>query len=327
MALRVAARLAGGGTLLAGGALLSQGDDARRTVAYGLARVDDKLRPALAAVLPAQTFICLYSASRNPFIQLMSASVGADAVQPSAEATATRVRAMGLTFRNDLGNAAGLDKDGSLLDFNYALGAGFSVVGTVLSEPHTGNVFSFFGGIWEGNVWTPLPASGAALNSLGLPSKGVEAALANIAAFRERRGVSPQCAGSGAKADGAGDNAAFPIGVSIMGHPAHGDDPAKKLAGIVHCVRRAIPLADFLEINESCPNVHHGGGGASATRELRARLEAVVAARDELAKTSGRRVPILVKLGGRRWPTPAKPYQAPPSLAQPRRATTRLGRI
>ena len=71
------------------------------------------------------------------------------------------MRAMGLTFRNDLGNAAGLDKDGSLLDFNYALGAGFTVVGTVLSEGHTGNVFSFFGGLWKGNVWTPLWKAGA----------------------------------------------------------------------------------------------------------------------------------------------------------------------
>ena len=144
-------------------------------------------------------------------------------------------------------------------------------------------------------AWTPLPLSGAALNSLGLPSKGVDAALANIAAFRERHGVRPQRAerARGAK---AGDAAAvaFPIGVSIMGHPAHGSDPAKKLEGVVQCVRRAIPHADFIEINESCPNVHHGGGG---TDDLRKRLEAIVAVRDQAAKATGRRVPILVKLG------------------------------
>ena len=87
--------------------------------------------------------------------------------------SSTRRSAMGLAFRNDLGNSAGLDKDGSLLELSYALGAGFTVVGTVLSEAHTGNVFSFLGGVWSGNAWTPLPLSGAALNSLGLPSKGV----------------------------------------------------------------------------------------------------------------------------------------------------------
>ena len=33
-------------------------------------------------------------------------------------------------------------------------------MGTVLSEPHTGNLFSFLGGLWRGNAWTPLPLSG-----------------------------------------------------------------------------------------------------------------------------------------------------------------------
>jgi len=248
----------------------------------------------LAAVLPAEAFVCLYSATRTPFIHALSTS----AVQSSLDSSA-RVRAMGLTFRNDLGNAAGLDKDGSLLDFNYAIGAGFTVVGTVLSDGHTGNIFNFLGGMWKGNAWTPLPLSGGALNSLGLPSKGIDAALESIAAFRKRHDMPPQCAerrgASSLKV--APTSPAFPIGVSIMGHPAH--DAAKKLEGVLECVRRAIPLADFLEINESCPNVHHGGGSsAAATQELRARLQAIVSVRDQLAKEKGgRRVPILVKLG------------------------------
>ena len=39
-------------------------------------------------------------------------------------------------------------------------------------------------------------------------------------------------------------------------------DPEAKQAGIVDCVRQALPLADFIEINESCPNVHHDTGAA-----------------------------------------------------------------
>ena len=68
---------------------------------------------------------------------------------------------------------------------------------------------------------------------------------------------------------------------------------------MVECVRASLAVADFIEINESCPNVHHGGGGGGgdATAELRARLRDVVAVRDEAAKGGGRRVPILVKLG------------------------------
>ena len=57
-------------------------------------------------------------------------------------------------------------------------GAGFAVVGTVLDKPHCGNqwVLNYF------NPWLPLPFSGAGLNSLGLPSKGVGKAITNIKA-------------------------------------------------------------------------------------------------------------------------------------------------
>ena len=157
-------QVVGGGAVAAGTVLAAQGDEGRRRALFGLAQLDDKLRPALATLLPAEIFIGLYSASRSPFINALSVSVGSPAEERSIS---TPVSAMGLAFRNDLGNAAGLDKDGSLLEFNYSLGAGFAVVGTVLSESHTGNLFSLLGGLWTGNVWTPLPHSGGALNSLG----------------------------------------------------------------------------------------------------------------------------------------------------------------
>jgi len=82
----------------------------------------------------------------------------------------------------------------------------------------------------------------------------------------------------------------FPIGVSIMGHPAKSGP--EKLEGVLECVRRSIPLADFIEINESCPNVKH----ASTSDELAARLKEITKVRDDLAKQTGRRVPILVKV-------------------------------
>ena len=88
--------------------------------------------------------------------------------------------------------------------------------------------------------------------------------LSNIAAFRKRHGLEPQTAdrkiNRGDGASGSGSAGSFPIGVSIMGHPRHGSEPSKKLDGVVECVRKALPLADFIEINESCPNVAHGGG-------------------------------------------------------------------
>eukprot|EP00928_Gymnodinium_smaydae_P014054 TRINITY_DN15096_c0_g1_i1.p1 TRINITY_DN15096_c0_g1~~TRINITY_DN15096_c0_g1_i1.p1 ORF type:complete len:490 (+),score=68.74 TRINITY_DN15096_c0_g1_i1:75-1472(+) len=295
-------RVVAGSTI--GGLAAFAGFAYRDGPAVTLARLDGGLRPYLAAVLPHNVFVWLYSASRSLYVSLMAAGgVGKPATEFPAPGTV-----MGLRFRGDLGNAAGLDKDASLLDFNYDIGAGFAVVGTVLSEPHTGNVFSFFGGLWSCNVWTPLPLCGGALNSLGLPGKGIDPVLKNIKAFRERRGIAPQVPGAPPSADFVasllknGSSAAgtdgiqgcFPIGVSIMGHPKH--EGQQKLDGVLDCVRKAIPLADFIEINESCPNVKHGGG-ASAQKELAGRLAAISAVRDDMAKTTGRRVPILVKLG------------------------------
>jgi dihydroorotate dehydrogenase len=76
-------------------------------------------------------------------------------------------------------------------------------------------------------------------------------AVTNIAAFREMYRIPVGC-----------PKKAFPIGVSIMGHPLeHGD---AKLAGVVECVQKALPVADFLEINESCPNVKHHKGSTSS---------------------------------------------------------------
>merc|ERR1739848_629908 len=86
--------------------------------------------------------------------------------------------------------------------------------------------------------------------------------------------------------------ARFPIAVSIMGHPL--DSGEAKLGGVVECVQKAIAVVDFIEVNESCPNVAHGVGGDD---ELTQRLKAVMAVRDEHKKTTGRHVPILVKLG------------------------------
>ena len=221
-----------------------------------LARIDHHLRPLLARVLPRPLFVKIYSLTRPWYVQRLAA------IQPEPTPGNTfPVEAFGLRFRNDLSNAAGLDKDGVLLPFQYAIGAGYAIVGTVLAEPHTGNQMQAFGTAC--NPWTPLPGSGSALNSLGLPSKGVGAAIDNIKRFQDC--WQPQD---------------FPIGLSIMGHPLHSGE--QQLDGILNCVSQARGVADFVEINESCPNCGHDDSGMAE------RVAAVMKERGEL--------PVLVKL-------------------------------
>jgi dihydroorotate dehydrogenase len=179
------------------------------------------LRPVLTRLLPSAWLIGFYSWARKKIMPTL-AHFSAKGVVPTVP-----VQCMGLEFRNPLGVAAGLDKDGSMLGFLYRLGAGYVVVGTALHRPHKGN---------PGTPWLPLSASHAAINALGLPSPGIDVIVENIQKFRVQ--YKPH---------------AFPIGLSVMGHPL--DDDQAKNHGIITCIQKAQNHVDFIEINQSCPNV------------------------------------------------------------------------
>ena len=108
--LRMLARAAriGGGAVLAGGASVGAiaagalGEEGKRSAILMLMQLDDKLRPTLAATLPAEAFICLYSATRTPFAKAMGKSAGTQSASLPAVGSES-VRVMGLSFRNDLG--------------------------------------------------------------------------------------------------------------------------------------------------------------------------------------------------------------------------------
>ena len=234
-------------------------------VGESLSHLDGRVRPSLARVVPANSFVAMYSLARSPMLQLLAKE------RLALDVPSFPVEFGDLHFRNDLGNAAGYDKDGELLPLNYLMGAGFAVVGTVLIAPNDGNHLS---SSMEVNPWTPLPASHGAINSLGLPSKGVDDVVRNIGGFRE--GYQPDD---------------FPIGASVMGHPKQ--EGEEKLEGTVDCLRRLLPYVDFVEVNESCPNVHHDAGGDT----LEYRMGKLVSARDSYQSQTGRKVPLLVKLG------------------------------
>ena len=197
-------------------------------------KIKHKAQGTLSRVLPADAYIFFYSfLGRNWTLnQLKKSNLNISIVKQS-------VKFKNLIFRNDLGNAAGLDKDGELLPFNYALGSGFAIVGTVLDHSHKGNLFSF--GPWQTlktNVWTPLPHSNSAINSFGLPSKGIDMALKNINRFkRDYRPVD------------------FPIGISLMAHPQ--EESEQQINGVKTSIQKSAGIIDFIELNESCPNVEH----------------------------------------------------------------------
>ena len=92
------------------------------------------------------------------------------------------VTAMGLTFPNPVGLAAGLDKNGEHLDALAALGFGFIEIGTVTPRPQPGNP--------RPRLFRIEPKQ-ALINRLGVNNQGVDQLLANVAnaQFVRRGGI------------------------------------------------------------------------------------------------------------------------------------------
>lgn len=84
---------------------------------------------------------------------------------------------MGLTFRNPVGLAAGLDKDGAAIDGLAALGFGFIEVGTVTPRPQPGN---------PRPRMFRLPQADALINRMGFNNSGVDQFVKNVKAARYR---------------------------------------------------------------------------------------------------------------------------------------------
>ena len=156
---------------------------------------------------------------------------------------ALRTEALGLTFANPVGLAAGFDKDGLGYRQLLALGFGFVEVGTVTPEPQPGNP--------KPRMFR-LPADRALVNRLGFNSRGVEAARARL--IGRTAGV---------------------VGANL----GRNKDSASAVDDYVRGARTLGQLADYVTVNVSSPNTP-GLRDLQAVEELRPLLEAVKAATD-----------------------------------------------
>lgn len=164
----------------------------------------------------------------------------------------------GIPFKNPVGIAAGFDKNGLLVDLLHAAGYGHVEVGSITAKPSAGNP-------------TPrlfrLPSDSALINRMGLNNDGADAICERLAG-RKFNGV-------------LGINVAKTHDPSILGDAAIQD--------YCYSIERALPVADYVTINVSCPNTTEGKTfeDAAALTEL---LSAVRSLRDFSSK------PVYVKL-------------------------------
>lgn len=172
---------------------------------------------------------------------------------------------MGLEFRNPVGLAAGLDKDGECIPAWDALGFGFIEVGTVTPRPQPGNPRPRLFRLTEHD---------ALINRMGFNNAGADAMLLHLRAARTRK--------LGAR-----------LGVNLG---KNFDTPLERATDdYLLGLRKVYALADYVTINISSPNTL-GLRELQKERVLGALLASLKQAQANLAQQYSRYVPLAVKI-------------------------------
>jgi dihydroorotate dehydrogenase len=177
------------------------------------------------------------------------------------------VQAMGLKFRNRVGLAAGVDKDGRCIDGLLAMGFGFVEVGTVTPRPQAGNP--------KPRLFR-LPEHRALLNRMGFNNGGIALARENLRAARAQRLPSDGLVGVN-----IGKNKDTPLGRAV-------DDYVEAFDALNE-------FADYVTVNVSSPNTP-GLRELQEGRHLVELLGALKRQQRAAADRHGRYVPLAAKI-------------------------------
>lgn len=169
---------------------------------------------------------------------------------------------MGLSLKNPVGLAAGLDKNGEYIDALAALGFGFIEIGTVTPRPQDGNP--------KPRLFR-LPEHQAIINRMGFNNHGVDALIENVkrAQYRGVLGIN------------IGKNATTPIENAV-------DD-------YVTCLTKVYDYASYITVNISSPNTKNLRALQSED-ELTKLLSTLKNEQAKLHQQRGRYVPLAVKI-------------------------------
>lgn len=172
------------------------------------------------------------------------------------------VTVMGLTFKNPVGLAAGLDKNGECLDGLAALGFGFLEIGTVTPRPQAGNP--------KPRLFR-LPEHEAIINRMGFNNKGIDYLLEQV----------KRSAYSGVLGINIGKNADTPIENAL-------DD-------YLICFRKAYSVASYVTMNISSPNTKNLRQLQQGD-ELKKLVSSMKEEQLKLQVQHGRYVPLVLKI-------------------------------
>lgn len=223
-----------------------------------LSSISQILNPMIA-MLPNRQLVKIDSWARRQFMHQFVSHLNFETYNPPEEYATTL---WGIKFRSAIGNSAGMFKNGEGYDVVAKLGAGAYIGGTSTASPRLGNT--------KDSIYLPftrLPNSGSAINYLGLPNYGDNTLSKHQITKNKIEGC--------------------PIGWSVMRSPDYSETDG--LAKLIESLwlYHDHPQIDFLEINESCPNIKLSG------TSIIPRLEFI--AREFLAHRI-RNLPVIIKL-------------------------------
>ena len=186
---------------------------------------------------------------------------GVLALYPTAPICAPR-QVMGLTFANPVGLAAGLDKNGAVIDGMAKLGFGFIEVGTVTPRPQPGNA--------KPRLFRVVEAEGI-INRFGFNNLGVDNLVENVKA---------------AKYDGI-------LGINIG---KNFDTPNEKAVDdYIICMQKVYAHASYITVNISSPNTKNLRD-LQAAEALSSLLASLKLEQKKLADKHGKYVPMTLKI-------------------------------
>lgn len=172
------------------------------------------------------------------------------------------VNCLGLTFKNPLGLAAGLDKNAECIDAFAAMGFGFIEVGTVTPLPQPGN---------DKPRMFRLPQAKALINRMGFNNKGVDYLVEQV---------------KKSQYDGV-------LGINIGKNKQTAEKDA--LSDYVTCLNKVYEHADYITVNISSPNTP-GLRDLQYGKVLDDLLVGLKLAQTKLSDTHGKYVPLVVKI-------------------------------
>ena len=172
------------------------------------------------------------------------------------------VTCMGLTFKNPLGLAAGLDKNGECIDAFGAMGFGFIEIGTVTPRPQPGND--------KPRMFRVVEAEGI-INRMGFNNLGVDNLVENV---------------KKAHFDGI-------LGINIGKNK---DTPVEQgKEDYLICMDKIYPYAGYIAINISSPNTP-GLRSLQYGEALDDLLAAIKMRQNDLQQIHHKYVPVAVKI-------------------------------